>query len=160
MIAARTVVIRMIISVILLSCSASRQEQSGSQEAKAQAPAITPPAPLAPNTCRFIGTILEIDSKLTDANPKDPCAKAPCFATVQVDSVIGYGSAFPTSIVAGTTLRARFAHTLSPTKDVLPEVTPALPGLIKGSRFTADVRATSTLGGAPSFTIYGYEIQK
>ncbi len=160
MIVTRLVVLLIIISLISFSCSASKQETSSTQETKGGTGTIAFPTPLAPNTCRFIGTVVEIASKRTDADPNDPCSKAPCFATVQIDSVIGYGSAFPTSLGAGATLRARFAHTLSPTKDVMPELTPALPGLQAGSRFKADVIASPVLGGEVSFTIYAYERQR
>jgi hypothetical protein len=157
MILARLIVIATFVSIIALSCSASKQEQSASAQGKGKA--LTPPSPLAPNTCRLIGTIVEIEPKLADADPKDPCSKAPCFAVVRIDSVVGYGSAFPTSLGVGATMRTRFAHTLGATKDLLPEVSPPLPGLHAGSRFKADVSATTTLGSKePSFTIYVYEV--
>lgn len=154
---ARLAIISTVVSVISLSCSTSKQEQSASRQGQEEA--LAPPSPLAPNTCRLIGTIVEIDAKLAGTDPKDPCSKAPCFAVVRIDSVVGYGSAFPTSLGVGATMRTRFAHTLAATKDVLPEVSPALPGLHAGSRIKADVSATTALGSKePSFTIYAYEV--
>lgn len=117
----------------------------------------TPP-PIAPNTCKVVAIVESIDQTLRGTNEKDPCGKAPCTATIRIDSVIGYGSAFPKTFSAGGRLQARFAFTLNATKEMMPDVKPALPGLRVGSKFIAAISATAAMGNSePSYTIYSYE---
>ncbi len=112
---------------------------------------------IPPNNCKVIATVEAIDRTLKGANEKDPCGKAPCMATVRIDSVLGFGSAFPSTMTAGKKIQVKFALTLSSTKEMLPEVTPALPGLSVGSKFEALINGSIEMGKTePLFTIYGY----
>lgn len=118
-----------------------------------------PPGP-APNTCRVVATIEAIDRTLKGTSEKDPCGKAPCMATIRIDSVLGCGSAFPAVLQSGKKLTVRFAHTLNPTKDVWPEIQPPLPGLRVGYKFEAALSAAEALGkNEPEYSIARYEVK-
>lgn len=145
---------------ILPSCGASKQESSHSEQIQAakEKKIINIPPPIPPNNCKVIATVETIDQTLKGTGEKDPCSKAPCLATVRIDSVLGFGSAFPSTMSAGKKIQVKFALTLSSTKEMLPEVTPALPGLSAGSRFEALINGSIEMGRTePLFTIYGYE---
>lgn len=148
-------------SLLTSSCSASKQEQSNDQliqSAKERMAMDNSNVPLPPNSCRVVATIESIDKTLKGMNANDPCGKAPCVATVRIDSVLGYGSSFPKPLAAGTKIQVRFAHTLDATKDAMPEITPPLPGLSVGSTFAASITSAMAMGNSqPSYTIYGYE---
>lgn len=148
--------------LLLLSCATSKQDSSHAEliESAKQKIAMDIPPPIAPNTCKVVATVEAIDKMLKGTNEKDPCGKAPCTATIRIDSVIGYGSAFPKTFSAGGRLQARFAFTLSATKETMPDVKPALPGLRVGSKFTAAINASVAMGNSePSYTIYSYEVK-
>jgi len=112
--------------------------------------------------CRIVATVLSVDSSLAAGSPDDPCTKAPCRAMVRIDSVLGYGSAFPLPFTPGQVIRTRFSFTLSPTAVLLPSVKPPLPGLAAGSHFKTDVRSTERPGQAGAdqiFVIDSYEVR-
>ncbi|MBI2618867.1 MAG: hypothetical protein HYW57_02180 [Ignavibacteriales bacterium] len=128
-----------IIAVLALSCSAAKEGTDGKE---AQMPKPAEPGPgVPPNHCRIIGTIVSIDEMLAP-DTDDPCSKAPCVATVRIDEVLGYGSGFIGMIGSGKEIKVRFQTTLAPTRDILPHLMPALPGLQSGSRFQADLRGS------------------
>lgn len=145
---------------LLVSCGTSNHEGRHSEQIETvkERTGMDIPPTIPPNNCRVIATVELIDKRLTGANVNDPCGKAPCIATVRIDSVIGYGSAFPKLLSAGQKLVVKFAHTLSETKQDFPEVKPPLPGLDVGSQFEALVNGSIVMGASePVFTIYGYE---
>jgi hypothetical protein len=113
--------------------------------------------PIPPNHCRIVGTVVAIDQSLKLSDPQSPCSKAPCSATVRVDSILGYGSAFGSSIPAGQQVNVTFGFTLSPTKEILPQLTQAYPGLKVGSSFVANVRSNEGFGGKTTFTVNHYD---
>jgi hypothetical protein len=143
------------------SCGTSKQEGSRTEEVKAAKERMimnTPPPPIAPGTCKVVAIVELIDKTLIGMSANDPCSKAPCSATVKIDSILGYGSAFPKPLVVGQSLRVRFAHTLSPTKEMFPDIKPALPGLRATEKFEALISGSETVGNSePSYTIYAYE---
>lgn len=144
---------------LLIGCGASKQDGGRAEEIRAaKERMVMDPAPtIPPNNCKVIATVEAIDRTLKGANEKDPCGKAPCMATVRIDSVLGFGSAFPSTMSAGKKIQVKFALTLSSTKEMLPEVTPALPGLSVGSTFEALINGSIEMGKTePLFTIYGY----
>jgi hypothetical protein len=148
--------------MLLISCGTSKEERGHSDDSRVvkEHMVIHAPVPIPPNNCRVIATIESIEKTFEGANDKDPCGKAPCLATVRIDSVLGFGSAFPSSMSAGKIIRVRFALTLNSTKEILPEVLPALPGLSVGSRFEALINGSMAMGRPdPVFTVYGYEKQ-
>ncbi len=135
-----------LVAVLIASCSSSRQEQSAAETSEKEKAMVSEGQRIPPNHCRVVATIVSVKSDLKGASEKDPCGKAPCMAVVKIDSVIGYGSAFGTSLMPGKEVEVRFTLTLSPTKEILPEVTPALPGLTVGSSFEANIRSAATAG--------------
>jgi hypothetical protein len=145
---------------LLSSCGTSKQESSHAEEAKAAKERMTIdiPPPLPPGNCKVIATVELIDKTVKGTSANDPCSKAPCSATVRIDSILGYGSAFPKPLAAGQTLQVKFAHTLNPTKEMFPDIQPALPGLRVKDTFEAFISASVTMGSSePVYTIYSYE---
>lgn len=124
----------LLVAVLSISCASPPEA-----EKKADPPPI--PAPLAPNTCQFAGTITEI-LPVEKTGKQGPCTTVPCLALVRVDRVIGYGSAFGTPIAAGAILRIRFPYTLAPTPALFPTVGDLPPALNKGDSFTATLTST------------------
>jgi hypothetical protein len=118
---------------------------------------------ISPNRCRLIGTVVAIDSTYKPANPNEPCAKAPCHATVRVDSVLGYGPAFPQPLANGQLISVAFAFTLSPTQNLFMNMAQSYPGLKIGSKFLAEVEANAEpeLGATKpvAFVIYEYAVK-
>lgn len=144
-------------TLLAVSCSSSRNEGTGGETAGKEKSLITEDQRIPPNHCRMVGTVIAIKPSLEGRTATDPCGKAPCIATVRIDSVLGYGSAFGTTLSSGKEITIRFTHTLSPTKELLPEVNPPLPGLSVGSQFQADVRTSEVLGGTQMmFSVDGY----
>jgi len=152
---------------IVLSCRAARNERNVEELSGAQQKPATPfaiPSNIAPNHCRILATVIAIDSTLDSANPDDPCAKAPCNATVRIDSLLGYGPAFPAAFSKGQQISVRFGFTTAPTAGLFPEMSQNFPGVGAGTKILADVEGTEapaigeSTGGA-AFTIYGYEVK-
>ncbi len=147
-----------LVAVLTLSCSSSRQEQSAAETSEKEKAMVSEGQRIPPNHCRVVATIVAIKPDLKGSTEKDPCGKSPCVATVKIDSVLGYGSAFGSTLGSGKEIELRFTHTLSPTKEILPDINPPLPGLAVGSRFQADVRASAVMGTADMlFSVDGYK---
>lgn len=141
----------------IVSCSSSRYDK------KERADVPKNPVPLAgetipPNTCRLVATVISIDPTLKSGNDKDPCSKAPCFATVRVDSIVGYGAAFTKPLAVGNTISVTFAFTVAPTKEIIPSLSQSYPGVAKGTTFSADVISQQGLNDEVSYRIYEYKI--
>ncbi len=114
---------------------------------------------IAPGHCRIAGTIVSIDSTLDKSSAKDPCSRKPCNAVVRVDSILGYGSAFP-PLLTGNLIQIHFYFTLSATtKDLFPNMTEFYPGLTVGSSFIGDIEMVIRLNEnnkTNRYAIYGY----
>lgn len=150
----------MLTGSLLLGCGASKQDAGRSEEIRAakERMAMDPAPTIPPNNCKVAATVVAIDNSMKGTGEKDPCGAAPCIATVRIDSVLGYGSAFPKTFSAGETISMKFANTLRPTAKDYPDVKPALPGLSVGSSFVALVSGQIVMGQTePAFVIYGYE---
>lgn len=146
--------------LIIVSCGASNQEsqQSEKPELGKEHIAMDTPVPIPPNHCKVRATVVSIDKTMKGTSEKDPCGKAPCLSTVRIDSILGYGSAFPGGLTVGQVISVKFAHTLNPTKETQPEIIPPLPGLTNGSAFEALIRGSHAMGKTePEFTVYGYQ---
>ena len=144
-------------SAFLIACGSGKSAQEGTKEG-GSSPAIQFAGDrIPPNHCRIVGTVVSIDPIMTSSDPQSPCSKAPCSATVRVDSILGYGSAFGSSITAGQQVQIMFGFTLSPTKEILPQLTQVYPGLKVGSSFVANVRSNEGLGGKTTFTVNHYD---
>ena len=124
------------VALLILSCRSS-QDQVRKEEAQIQQPADVGPG-VPPGHCRIVGTVISISNTLS-AKAEDPCSKSPCMASVKVNEIIGYGSAFTSPLSMGKEIQVRFTFTLAPTKEMYPQMSPPLPGLAVGSRFQADL---------------------
>ena len=137
-------------SIYLVSCSSSRRSIGRQADS------------IPPGTCRVSVTVISIDTTRSASSSNDPCSKAPCNATVRIDNVIGYGSAFPKPLARGATIVVTFAYTVAPTKDLLPRLGKAYPGVRIGTTLEADIHSEMrlSLGGRENFSliIYGYSI--
>lgn len=110
--------------------------------------------------CRIIGTIKEIDSTRFLDNPKAPCGKYPCYATIVIDSILGYGSGFSSKVSRGQEIEVNFKFTLISSDITAPELQLGLPGLQKNNQFIADLEALPIIGeGKVEYTIYRYELK-
>lgn len=149
-----------VLCTALLSCRQPAKETDkhpGSNEQLSSTPAV-----IAPNHAVIIGEVVEIESATFDPPDVDsPCSRFPCVAKVRVVSVVGTGMAFPQPFMEGEIYRMKFAYTLNPTDNVMPEMKPGLPGLQSGSRFKADLAGHETLEGdtQPRYTVHSYERQ-
>ena len=54
---------------------------------------------IPPNTCRVKATVVELDSSKLIPYSTKPCEIAPCTRIIRIDSIIGYGSDFGSSLV-------------------------------------------------------------
>lgn len=119
------------------------------------------PGTIPPGNCRVFATVVRIDSVQHEGPPGSPCSKAPCFARIRIDRVIGYGPG-TAGIRRGETLLAKFAFTLGrTTKSEFPSLIRQLPGLSTGDSFTADIELIPSNPRNSSreriYLVYGYE---
>jgi hypothetical protein len=146
------------VAVVIASCGSPRSE--GDRGDAEQSPDLAQITHVPPNHCRVMGTIVSIDNAMATSGD-DPCSKGPCYANVRIDSVLGYGSAFPHPLATGNVVRVKFAYTLSPTKEIYPEMDPGFPGLRVGSTLRADMRSEGEMGPGETakgrYIIYAYE---
>ena len=139
-----TAFIRLVVMVafFLTACGKKTHHETSHPDPQGQFFNMERQAPnIAPNRCRLIGTVAAIDSTYKPVNPDDSCAKAPCRATVRVESVLGYGPAFPQPLANGQLIPVTFAFTLSPTQNLLPNMTSSYPGLGVGAKFFGRCRS-------------------
>ncbi len=156
----RTVLFLILVSIGATGCSGSRVSLRPKGEQERNGPGEPDRTiQISPGHCRIVGTIVSIDSVLDKDVPRDPCSIEPCNANVRVDSVIGYGNAFP-PLSPGNIIEVHFYFTLAPTtKDLFPDLTEFLPGLQAGSTFTGDIDAIprpKQSAGSKIYGIYGY----
>lgn len=132
--------IAILLIVLVLGCGSTQEGTKRSDEGKQEQARPAEPGPgIPPNHCRLVGTIVSI-SEVLSTSSNDPCSKAPCIATVRVDEILGYGSAFGVPLGKGKEIRVQFQYTLGSTKDLFPRMSPALPGLNVGAKFQTDVQ--------------------
>lgn len=111
--------------------------------------------------CRIVAKIKDIDSTRFLDDPEAPCSKAPCYATIIIDQILGYGSGFSSKLYKGQELEVNFKFTLKPTDDIAPDLQLGLPGLKIGDEFIADLESLPVLGKNQSdYVIYQYELKK
>ncbi len=164
---ARTLVSLLLTALLALSCRSTRQDRSVEEPKTGNTlqiprPASDPARQIPPSVCRIVATVVAVDSVVPGTGADDPCSHVPCRATVRIDTVLGYGSAFPRPLSPGQLVRVRFTFTLAPTATVLPSVSPPYPGLSTGSRFKADLEGTPSKdqpAGEESFVVGPYELQ-
>lgn len=163
------VIVLTAIGISLLSCRTAYQEKNsqGNSESKngSHSERIVLPGPgIPPSKCRIVGTIAAIDSASRSTKADDPCSKIPCRASVRVDSVIGYGQGFPKAFSKSEEISVKFVFTLSPTRELFPNMSEFYPGLHVGSSFVADVQGSDApmhdTSDAMGFIVYGYRSQE
>ena len=148
---------------IFTACSSSKTssdsaKQTDSSEPKNRILPVGEPIPVG--SCSVVGTILSIETDRRSPDVSSPCSKAPCWATVRIDSILGYGSGFDKPLAVGGQVSVMFGFTLEPTKDLFPNMSESYPGLQVGSRFFANVRASSGMGSdKASYTVFGYKVR-
>ena len=164
---------RIIITVVLITvfsaCSSesgrtSEAEQTGSvSESASRGIPGTTSAPIPPNHSRIIGVVANIYDIAETSDLSKPCSQVPCQATIRIESVLGYGSAFGRPLAKGSEITGFFPFTLMPTHTLFPTLEKDYPGLSVGSRFLADVESRLAFqpgkGENVLYRIYGYEIQ-
>jgi hypothetical protein len=137
--------------VVIAGCRSSRPE-----------PALFPET-IPPNHCRVVGTVMAIDPSLSSAQPNDPCAKAPCRASIRIDEVVGYGAAFTPPLSKGDVIEVQFAFTTGDTRSIFPDLAQHFPGVTTGTKVKADLQSNDARKGSESgrniFTIFFYQVQ-
>jgi len=112
------------------------------------------------NSYRIIGSIVHIYDNFQLHDTSGVCAKAPCEATVKIETIKRRGASFIGAIAAGEKIKVHFAFTLNPTtKELFPNMTARYPGLKKNDKFVADIQSRLAIGGNENvrYVIYGYE---
>lgn len=148
--------ILLLLSTILIAAGTcgDRSGDEGNDESRAER-ALTVPGELeeaGPNEARILATVTAVFDERAESGP---CAQARCRATIRVDSVLGYGSAFPRPISTGEHMDVRFAFTLAPTDDIDLNIDDSYPGLEPGEAFWAILQGRPAPGGT-SFVVYAY----
>ena len=110
-----------------------------------------------PNNGLIEGEIIDILPAKKKRSQK-LCNKFPCKAIVRINKVVGYGSSFPIIFSKGMEIKVFFAHSLEPSKEVLPNLKYNLPGLSTGAKFKAKIEAIEKLGGSIKYSVYYYEV--
>ncbi|MEN8120375.1 MAG: hypothetical protein ABFS35_08510 [Bacteroidota bacterium] len=112
---------------------------------------------IEPNNCIVKAEIIEIQP-VKKNKLRRLCHRFPCKAIVKINEIVGYGSSFPVIFSKGTEIKVYFAHSLKPSKKVLPNLKYDLPGLLIGDKFKAKIEAIEKLGGSIKFLVYYYEV--
>ena len=156
-----------LISFLMISCNTGKKElvqekpnpdQQNLKELFAKDPQKYTRRVLA-DRCRIIATIKEIDTTRFLDDPEAPCGKAPCYATIIINQILGYGSGFSSKLYKGQELEVNFKFTLQPTDEIAPDLQLRLPGLKIGNEFIADLEALPVLGqNQLEYVIYKYEL--
>ena len=111
--------------------------------------------------CRIVAKIKDIDTTRFLDDPEAPCGKAPCYAIIIIDQILGYGSGFSPKLYKGQELEVNFKFTLAPTNEIAPDMQLGLPGLKIGNEFIADLESLPVLGQNQSdYVIYQYELKE
>lgn len=115
---------------------------------------------IPPGVYRIKGTVMQVYPIKVDDT--EMCAKAPCLAAVRVDTIIGRGATTETGLLRqGQQVDVYFRYSTAATAELFPEVQPALPGVDKGTPFTADIAlAPESSNGRKVFELYNYEVPK
>ncbi len=151
-----------VLSIFLAGCSAhvDKTAQDGNRSTEESSHALQgQQTGISPGHCRIIGTLVSVDSTLAESGP---CSKAPCRATIRVDSVLGYGAAFLRPLAVNSQINVRFVLTVGPTtSELFPNMTDRMPGIQIGGKFQTDVESREEMGQAttgPIYLVYAYKV--
>ena len=116
---------------------------------------------IAPGHCRILGMVTAI-SPQPEAAATGICGQTPCRAKVKILKILGYGHSFNQTLTPNQEINAYFVFSLKPTAQLLPNLTPPLPGLKVNSTFTADISTnTETTGNKPLwYQVELYQVQE
>jgi len=135
------------IIVILISCSSN---DASKQEVKISEIKITK------EFSAITGTIISIDTTKFSKDENSPCSKAPCWAKVRVNSVIGRGQGGP-FISADDTLNVHFTFTLAETtEELIPNLDKRMPGLKINDSFEANIKSLASNNLEKLYEVYYY----
>lgn len=146
------------IVLLLAGCTSHASLHGGGGDEKPD-PAVSNQVVVAPDRCRLVMTIIEIDTTL---EPEGPCGKVPCTTVVRIDSILAYGFSFPPVLNAGQVLRARFAYTTQQSDRWIPALQIHYPGVSAGTQVLADVELSGSADEAsqrPGLVIDHYAIR-
>ena len=107
----------------------------------------------ASNEASITGKIISIDEQRDDSGP---CAKAPCYAFIRIESIVNKGSTFQLDDISSP-LPVYFAFTLSATEGLFPGIKTNYPGLKINDKFEAKIQSRLALEDRYTYTIYGYK---
>ncbi len=144
------------------SCSSSRSSAEAKTASGNSRPADPGPG-ISPDHCRLVATLVRVDDGRSE-NAADPCFKVACNATIRVEEVLGYGSAFRQPLAKGNEIQVHFLYTLGATSEMFPGMKPGLPGLKVGASFEADLFAgeeqiATQASKRPSLTVGTYTVR-
>lgn len=111
------------------------------------------------NSCTITGTIISIDSVLSD-DSGNPCSKSPCKAHVKLIEVKNCGVGFINKIYAGQEISIHFGFTLAPTTpELFPNMNKRYPGLKESDEFSAEVESQMFPGNTFNYVVYEYQVK-
>jgi len=147
-------------------CASQKNGSRSDQQNKKEQMKIAsnPGEPVPPDNCRVIATVLEIDTQNLE-NGSGPCSRVPCLATVRIDSIIGYGSAFQHPLSPEGKYTVKFNFTTRPSRELFPNLEKSLPEVNVGMKFQADLSAMESLqmgteNTGSRYIIYTYKVIK
>lgn len=85
------------------------------------------------------GKVVELTKPNTDFPLSSPCRTNPCKARIEILSIENKGQNYHDQFHVSDTLEIDFTYTLSPTRDIFPELNEHLPGLKKGEQLVAEL---------------------
>ncbi|MEP7220899.1 MAG: hypothetical protein ABI876_18385 [Bacteroidota bacterium] len=133
----------LVASLAFCSCSTTHTGGTAADSLAHETTAVKAPAKLRePNSVLIVGTITAINPMLKTEMPNSPCSRAPCEATVHIDSIARSGMIRGPLPVVGESVAMTFTFTLGQTATLYPKLKENYPGLSVGSRFQAEVFAT------------------
>lgn len=109
-------------------------------------------AALASNEAVIIAKVVSIGEQRDESGP---CAKAPCYANIKIESISNRGSLFQLDDISNP-LPVYFAFTLSATEGLFQGIKTNYPGLKINDKFEAKIQSRVALGDKFTYTIYDY----
>jgi hypothetical protein len=136
------------LAVLLAAGCASHEAEQEQPSVEPQAPGSASRTVVAPDRCRLLLTVLEVETVLEGDGP---CGKAPCSARVRIDTVFAYGFSFPPVLHAGQVLQARFSYTTQRSDLWFPALKVRYPGVSAGQQVVAEAELSGSVDSpAPS----------
>ncbi|MFY9308981.1 MAG: hypothetical protein WAQ28_08020 [Bacteroidia bacterium] len=139
-----------LVGVLLFASCKSKKETVQQKEPE---PANTGDATaLASNEATIVAKVISISEQRDESGP---CSKAPCYASIQIESISNKGKLFQLDDVS-VPIPVNFAFSLSPTVGLFRMPT-NYPGLALNDRFEAKIQSKPALGDKITYTVHGYK---